>query len=78
MHQIRILKVQPQNPHRKASVQMKAVIFILLIITILWILWEIWHKQSLLYFIAKKDIQTTEEEIAECLKSVLINLFRKR
>lgn len=56
---------------------MQLLLCVLLIFVFLWLVWEIWQKQSLAYFISKKGIQISSEEISECLKAVLIKFFKK-
>lgn len=56
---------------------MQLLLCVLFILVFLWLVWEIWQKQSLAYFISKKGIQISSEEISECLKTVLMKLFNK-
>lgn len=57
---------------------MKFLFIVLFIMTVIWGVWETWHKYGLIYFIAKKDIQPTQEEIAECLKEVIKHYLKSK
>lgn len=54
---------------------MKSMLIILLIATIIWALYETWKEKGIAYYLAKKDIRPTNEEIVECLIEVIKHYF---
>lgn len=54
---------------------MKTILIILLIVAIIWGIYESWQKMGITYYLAKKDIQPTNKEIAECLIAVIKHYF---
>lgn len=49
------------------------ILIILLIITVIWAVFEAIQKKAIIYFITKENILLSEEQMAECLKEVIMN-----
>lgn len=49
------------------------ILIILLIITVIWAVFEAIQKRAIIYFITKENILLSEEQMAECLKEVIMN-----
>lgn len=52
---------------------MMTILIILLIITVFWAVFEAIQKKAIIYFITKENILLSEEQMAECLKEVIMN-----